>query len=60
VDVIQSDPEIFNQPDIEAAKQFVFTPAYMNDGPVSVWVTLTLRFALSGVNENCAGPIPHS
>ena len=48
VDVLQSDAEIFNEPAIEAAKQFVFTPAYMNDGPVSVWVTITLRFALSG------------
>ena len=48
VDVIQSDAEIFNEPAIEAAKQFVFTPAYMNDGPVSVWVTITLRFAPSG------------
>jgi periplasmic protein TonB len=48
VDVLQSDADIFNDPAIEAAKQFVFTPAYMNDGPVSVWVTITLRFALSG------------
>jgi TonB family protein len=48
VDVLQSDAEIFNEPAIEAAKQFVFTPAYMNDGPVPVWVTITLRFELSG------------
>jgi periplasmic protein TonB len=48
VDVLQSDAEIFNDPATEAAKQFVFTPAYMNDGPVPVWVTITLRFALSG------------
>jgi protein TonB len=48
VDVLQSDAEIFNVPAIDAAKQFVFTPAYMNDGPVPVWVTMTLRFALSG------------
>jgi len=48
VDVLQSDAEIFNEPAVEAAKQFVFTPAYMNDGPVSVWVTITLRFSLSG------------
>lgn len=50
VEVLQSDAEIFNEPAIEAAKQFLFTPAYMNDGPVSVWVTITLRFALSGRN----------
>jgi protein TonB len=48
VDVLESDAEIFNEPAVEAARQFVFTPAYMNDGPVSVWVTITLRFALSG------------
>ena len=46
--ILKSDAEIFNEPAMEAAKQFVFTPAYMNDGPVPVWVTITLRFALSG------------
>jgi len=35
--IMKSDAEIFNEPAIEAAKQFVFTPAYMNNGPVSVW-----------------------
>ena len=48
VDILQSDAEIFNEPAIEAAKQFVFTPAYMNDGPVSVWVTFPFKFELSG------------
>ncbi|HUI63901.1 MAG TPA: energy transducer TonB [Bacteroidota bacterium] len=46
--VLQSTDEIFNQPAIDAAKQFAFTPAYMNDGPVSVWVTFPFRFELSG------------
>jgi protein TonB len=46
--VLQSDADIFNEPAIEAAKQFVFTPAYMNDGPVSVWVTFPFKFELSG------------
>ena len=46
--VLQSTDEMFNQPAIDAAKQFVFTPAYMNDGPVSVWVTFPFRFELSG------------
>lgn len=50
VDILQSDAEIFNQPAVEAAKQFLFTPAYMNDGPVPVWVTITLRFELTGGN----------
>ncbi len=46
--ILQSDAEIFNDPAVEAAKQFVFTPAYMNDGPVSVWVTFPFKFELSG------------
>jgi protein TonB len=48
VDILQSDAEIFNDPAVEAAKQFVFTPAYMNDGPVPVWVTFPFKFELSG------------
>ncbi len=48
VEIIQSDADIFNQPAIDAAKQFLFTPAYMNDGPVSVWVTFPFKFELSG------------
>ncbi|HUI08977.1 MAG TPA: TonB family protein [Bacteroidota bacterium] len=46
--ILQSDNEMFNQPALDAARQFVFTPAYMNDGPVSVWVTFPFKFTLSG------------
>jgi protein TonB len=45
--VLKSDAEIFNEPAIEAAKQFLFTPAYMNNGPVSVWVSIPFRFKLA-------------
>jgi protein TonB len=45
--VLKSDAEIFNEPAIEAAKQFVFTPAYMNNGPVAVWVSFPFRFKLT-------------
>ena len=45
--VLKSDAEIFNEPSIEAAKQFVFTPAYMNNGPVAVWVSVPFKFKLS-------------
>jgi periplasmic protein TonB len=45
--VLKSDAEIFNEPAIEAAKQFVFTPAYMNNGPVSVWVSVPFKFKLA-------------
>jgi protein TonB len=47
VEVVKSDNDIFNEAAIEAAKQFVFTPAYMNNGPVSVWVALPFTFKLS-------------
>lgn len=45
--VLKSDAEIFNEPSVEAAKQFVFTPAYMNNGPVSVWVSVPFKFTLT-------------
>jgi protein TonB len=45
--VLKSDAEIFNEPSVEAAKQFVFTPAYMNNGPVAVWVSVPFKFKLS-------------
>jgi len=45
--ILKSDAEIFNEPAIEAAKQFVFTPAYMNNGPVSVWVSVPFKFRLA-------------
>lgn len=45
--VLKSDAEIFNQNAIEAAQQWVFTPAVMQKGPVSVWVSIPFRFRLS-------------
>ncbi len=45
--ILKSDAEIFNEPSIEAAKQWVFTPAYMNNGPVAVWVSIPFRFKLA-------------
>lgn len=45
--IIKSAAEIFNDPALEAARQFVFTPAYMNNGPVSVWVSVPFRFKLA-------------
>jgi TonB family protein len=46
VRLIQADNELFNEAAMEAAKQFLFTPAYMNNGPVSVWVTVPFAFRL--------------
>jgi protein TonB len=45
--VLKSDAEIFNQPSVDAAMQFLFTPAYMNNGPVAVWVSVPFRFKLA-------------
>ena len=45
--VLKSDAEIFNEPAVEAAMQFVFTPAYMNNGPVAVWVSIPFKFKLA-------------
>jgi protein TonB len=45
--VLKSDAEIFNQAAIDAAQQWVFTPAVMQKGPVAVWVSIPFRFRLS-------------
>ncbi len=37
---------VFDEPAITAAKQWVFTPAIMNGHPVRVWVMVPLRFRL--------------
>ena len=46
-EVMKSDADLFNQPSIDAALQWVFTPAVMNSGPVSVWVAIPYRFRLN-------------
>jgi protein TonB len=47
VSVVKSDMEVFNDAAVAAAKQFLFTPAYMNGGPVSVWVTMPFKFRIA-------------
>lgn len=44
--ILKSDAEIFNQPSIDAVLQWVFTPALMNNGPVSVWVVVPFTYHL--------------
>ena len=45
--VIQkSTSDIFDQAAIDAARQFVFTPAMIQNGPVDVWVSIPLYFRL--------------
>ncbi len=45
--VLKSDAELFNQAAIDAAMQWVFTPAVMNNGPVAVWVSIPFKFKLN-------------
>lgn len=45
--VLKSDAELFNQPAIEAAMKWKFTPAIMNNGPVAVWVSIPFKFRLN-------------
>jgi protein TonB len=45
--ILKSDAELFNQAAIEAAMQWVFTPAVMNNGPVAVWVSIPFKFKLN-------------
>jgi protein TonB len=45
--VIQkSDAEVFDESAIEAAMNSVFTPAVMNNGPITCWVSIPYRFRL--------------
>lgn len=46
--ILKSDAEIFNQPAMDAAMQYRFTPAIMNKGPVAVWVVIPFNFKLTG------------
>ncbi len=46
--VIKTDNEIFNQPSIDAAMQFKFTPAEKDNKPVAVWVVIPFRYKLDG------------
>lgn len=45
-EILKSEFDVFNQAALDAAVQYVFTPAYMNGGPVSVWVSVPFRFKL--------------
>jgi protein TonB len=45
--ILKSDAELFNQPAIEAAMKWKFTPAIMNNGPVAVWVSIPFKFRLN-------------
>jgi len=48
--ILKSAAEVFNQPAIDAAKQWLFTPALMKTGPVSVWMSMSFKFYLTAAN----------
>jgi TonB family protein len=55
--LIKSDQEIFNAPALEAARQFRFTPAYLDGKPVDVWVSVPFKFRLAEKPET-SRPLP--
>jgi protein TonB len=46
--IVKTPSDLFKQPVIDAAKQWVFTPAVMNSGPVAVWLPVSFKFRFSG------------
>ena len=44
--VLKSDNDVFNQSAVDAAKQWVFTPATKEGKPVSVWVSVPFKFSV--------------
>jgi hypothetical protein len=47
-EVTRSDAEIFNQPALDAGKQWLFKPAMSKGKPIAVWVSVPFRFKLAG------------
>jgi TonB family protein len=46
VQIMKTDNHVFDQSAIDAAKQFVFTPAMKDGKPISVWVSVPFKFKL--------------
>jgi len=44
--ILKSDSEIFDENVKTAAKQWIFTPALMKTGPVSVWISMHFSFEI--------------
>ena len=44
--VDRSTADILNEAALAAARQFLFTPGVMNNGPVCVWVMIPFTFKL--------------
>ena len=50
--VLRSDNNVFNQPTIDAAMKYRFTPAILNEKPVGVWVVIPFTFKLKEEEGN--------
>lgn len=48
-EIIKSTNDIFNQPAIDAAMKFTFTPAIKDNKPVAVWVVIPFKYKLGGL-----------
>jgi TonB family protein len=49
--IMKSEQEILNKSTLDAAWQFRFTPAYVRDKPVDVWVSVPFKFKLAEKRE---------
>jgi TonB family protein len=45
--ILKSDNTIFERPALEAAKQWLFSPALKDGKPVDVWLTVPFTFKLA-------------
>lgn len=48
-EIVKSSSELFDHAAVEAARQWKFTPAIMNNAPVSVFVTVPFKFRLRSI-----------
>jgi len=62
VKILKSDSDVFNQVTIDAAKQFLFTPAYIKGKPVAVWVSVPFAYKLAdkGTGEQSSQSVSKS
>ena len=49
--ILKSEQEILNKPALDAAWEFRFTPGYIKDKPVDVWVSVPFKFRLAEKRE---------
>jgi periplasmic protein TonB len=49
--IMKSDAEVFNQAAVDAAMQWVFTPALQQKKPVDVWVAVPFKFRLKDAQK---------